>query len=102
MEHWYNINLKKPHYLGDRDYQDYVLFNLFQYVDKIDVTLMDSPYHSISALFESEEHANKFCRENGNFVQSIQRSADREMLTQRTYLTKDSLVKQLMNGRFLT
>jgi HKD family nuclease len=96
MEHWYDINLKQP--LGDRDYQNYVLFNLFQYVDMVDVTLMNSPYHSISALFESEEHANKFSRENGNFVQSIKRSIDREMLKQRTYLTQDSLATRLVDG----
>ena len=61
---------------------------MFQYVKVVDVSLMESPYHSISALFNSSEHAYAFCRDNGEFVQSISTAIDREMLTQRTYMKK--------------
>lgn len=86
MEDWYEVNLKHPHFLVDRDYQDFVLFRLFKYVDVIDISLMDS-YHSISAPFDSLESAEQFCREN-DFVQGVQHSVDREMLTERKYITK--------------
>lgn len=88
MEHWYTINLKQPAFLSDPDYQDYVLFNLFRYVESVDVSLINPPYQSISALFDSENQANAFCVENENFVQSISRQIDREMLTQRIMIKK--------------
>lgn len=50
---WYNISLKHPYYLDDKDYQDYVLFNMFRYCSVIDITLMNSPYHEISVKFDS-------------------------------------------------
>jgi hypothetical protein len=87
MEYWFKINLKQPYFLADKDYQDYILFNIFRYVDVIDISFMDPPYHSVLALFDSVEKAEEFCREN-DFVQSIQRSVDREMLTNRVCAIK--------------
>lgn len=86
--HWYCINLKQPYFLADKDYQNYVLFKLFQHVKVVDVSLMEHPYHSISALFESREHAESFSKDSAEFVQSIQHSVDRGIMSSRTYMER--------------
>lgn len=95
---WYDISLKQPGFLADKDYQNYVLFKMFQYVNVVDVSLMEPPYHHVEALFDSRDHAEFFCRENGEFVQSIKHSVDREILTQRTYMEK---VGDTINVQFI-
>ena len=67
---------------------------MFKYVDVIDITLMDYPYQRISALFDSDKSAKNFCKENGELVRSVDRSLDRDMLTERTYLFKDGYEKR--------
>lgn len=86
--HWYDINLKQPYFLADKDYQNYVLFKLFQHVKVVDVSLIETPYHRVSALFESKEHAELFSQKSSEFVQSIDHSVDRGIMSSRTYMEK--------------
>ena len=84
---FYNVNLKHNHFLADKDYQDFVLFNLFRYTDTVDVSSMSFPYCTIEAWFDSRQIAERFVREN-DFVQSIRGECDRAMMREREFVQK--------------
>jgi hypothetical protein len=86
---FYFVELKHKYYLSDRDYQDFVLFNLYRYTDTIDISFMGNGYYGISADFESLDEVRQCLAEN-DFIQNIVYQCDREMLTSRTYLCKNN------------
>lgn len=85
MAEWFNINVKNPCLMCDKDYRDSVLLRLSKYSKTVDVSSIIHPYYQLSAVFDSREQAETFCKENLDLIQAIDYSADQNALRKVNY-----------------
>jgi hypothetical protein len=79
---WFNLEIRPL--LQDKDYQDFVYSKLFQYTNKIDISLIE---YNMLSIDVSQDDLELIAREN-DFIKSCRSNCDRGMLTYRTILEK--------------
>jgi hypothetical protein len=90
----YNIKVKSPFLLADKDYRDTILLRLYKYSKNIDISNIYHPYYQLCAVFNSQKQAETFCKENLDLIDSVHCSPDQNALVRIKQLYTDTKLSQ--------